>query len=394
MGKVVELEAGLKPSKVMQTKILSMQQILDKFTRDLEKDIPKQHQSISSMKPIVGSKDIGDMGIGDFGFFSVIYECSKNHWGLRTKPDDWWYTILRTIWTQLAKFSANKNVQDLILQKNQNFWVFKDDSSIEQNPIVIDISGDVNFPYGIEKDYNHEEFFGRLSNHIETNITNKEYSNSVGKAFSTTKREENIAANLIALTSEVKKDEYDYCLSMAFGIPYVEMEGIENDWKELKEKVLRIKQFLAPIEEIIGVKDWWKRIEAVCDNLLDTYTGNVNKSWWKRILTTSEPVYPIKSCSIPYDGWFFTDVLRHEDLKTCPCLQSSIVTVPLVINHNERNSNAVLVSGMAGIKVNQSKDIPSVEARHGWALFVGQQSGYLYANHLVIQGQKTQNSLT
>ena len=108
MGRIVELETGLEPSKVIQSKILSMQQILDKFTRDLEKDLPKQHQFIGSMKPIVGSKEVGNMGIGDFGFFSVIYECSKNHWGLRTKPDDWWYTILRTIWTQLAKFSTNK----------------------------------------------------------------------------------------------------------------------------------------------------------------------------------------------------------------------------------------------------------------------------------------------
>ena len=110
-------------------------------------------------------------------------------------------------------------------------------------------------------------------------------------------------------------------------------------------------------------------------------------NWWKKILTTSEPVYPIKSCSIPYDGWFFTDVLNYKNLKTCPCLHSSIVSVPLLINHNERKENAILVSGMAGIKIDNSKDIPTVQARHGWALFVGQESEYLYANHLVIQGR-------
>ena len=37
MGKIVELEAGLKPSKVVQSKVLSMQQILDKFIHDVEK---------------------------------------------------------------------------------------------------------------------------------------------------------------------------------------------------------------------------------------------------------------------------------------------------------------------------------------------------------------------
>ena len=387
MGKILELESGLSPSKVVQSKVVSMQQILAKYSRDLEKDLPKQHQFIGSMKPIVGSKEIGDMGIGDFGFFAVIYECSKNHWGLRTKPDDWWYTILRTIWTQLAKFSHNKRVQDLILQKNQNFLIFKENSTTEKIPILIDISDDLNFPYGIEKSYNHEKFFGRLSNHIKTDIINCEYDNSIGLNFSTTNNGESIATNLMALTSEIKKDSYDYCLSMAFGIPYVEMEGTKDDWELLKVKVHSIRQFLAPIEEIIGVMEWWGKIEAVCDNLLNTYVGIVDKNWWKKILTLSEPVYPIKSCSIPYDGWFFTDVLNYKNLKTCPCLHSSIVRVPLIINHNERKENAILVSGMAGIKIDNSKAIPTVQARHGWALFVGQESEYLYANHLVIQGR-------
>ena len=385
MGKIVELEAGLKPSKVVQSKVLSMQQILDKFIHDVEKGVPKQQQIVGSMKPIVGSKEIGGCGIGDFGFFSVIYECSKNHWGLRTKPDDWWYTIIRTVWNQLSKFTSNKTVRDLILQKSQSFWVFKDDSSVERTPIIIDISDDLNFPYGLQKSYNNEKFFSRISTHIQTNIINDKYYDSVGKAFSTSGSGENVAANLIPLTSVPKKS--DYCLTMAFGIPYVEMEGTKDDWQLLKENVLSIKQFLSPIDEVIGLSKWWDKIEGVCDNLINTYNNSVDKSWWKKILTTSDAVYPVKSCTIPYDGWFFTDVLKRKTPKTCPLLGSSIVSVPLVINHNERNENAVLVSGLAGIKIDSSRNIPSVEARHGWALFVGPESEYLYTNHHVIQGR-------
>ena len=42
MGKIVELEDGLKTSKFGKSKVLSMQQILDKFTHDLEKGVSKQ----------------------------------------------------------------------------------------------------------------------------------------------------------------------------------------------------------------------------------------------------------------------------------------------------------------------------------------------------------------
>ena len=79
-----------------------------------------------------------------------------------------------------------------------------------------------------------------------------------------------------------------------------------------------------------------------------------------------------------------SDLLRCKSAETCPSLASNLVCVPLEIHNNGTKENAVFVSGIAGVKVDNSNDIPAVEARHGWALFVNKESNLGYQNHLVI----------
>ena len=61
----------------------------------------------------------------------------------------------------------------------------------------------------------------------------------------------------------------NYCLEMPYGIPYVEMLGNEEDWRNLKTKLQRLMDFLRPIEDIIGLAKDRGRIELVCDKLID-----------------------------------------------------------------------------------------------------------------------------
>ena len=49
-------------------------------------------------------------------------------------------------------------------------------------------------------------------------------------------------------------------------------------------------------------------------------------------------------------------------------MPSGLASIPLTINENGRKSDAAFVSGIAGMKIDDSRDIPLVEAVHGWTM--------------------------
>ena len=383
MGKVVELDPGLQSTKKRPSKIISMPQLLSNFVGNMTNSFHGECKLQGKMTPIVGSRHIGEKGIGDFGFFTTIYECCLNHWGLRTKPDDWWYTISKTIWTEISTVLTEEVVQDLLLKKHQTFWEFGKDSSARTTLIQMDVKEDINFPYGLHQEYNHDQFFNRISNYLQSSVLKNKYYDSLGIDFSTTSSEENIVSGLVVLSSAAIQRS-NYCLEMVYGIPYIDMLGTEGDWQHLKTKILSIREFLQPIEHVLKLSSWWERIEKVCDNLIDTYLEKPDRSWWSNIISITRPTTSPGSCTIKFDGWFLSDVLNDKRLETCPSLTSSLVSFPIEIKGQEKNEIAAFVSGIAGIKIDNSMEIPTVEARHGWALFVGPDSQWLYQNHRAI----------
>ena len=52
---------------------------------------------MKDMLPFEGQTDMAMKGSGDYGLFTSDSECYNNHWALKTIPDDWWYTIIRTV---------------------------------------------------------------------------------------------------------------------------------------------------------------------------------------------------------------------------------------------------------------------------------------------------------
>ena len=80
------------------------------------------------------------------------------------------------------------------------------------------------------------------------------------------------------------------------------------------------------------------------------------------------------TCSVEeadrYDGWFIGILLNKKGgVSSLRELPSGLVSVPLIINNNGHISNASIVAGIAGMKIDDSEDVPAVEAAHGWALF-------------------------
>ena len=71
------------------------------------------------MLPFHGSADVCVEGTGDFGFFNTIFDSYNNLWGIRTIPDDWWHTIIKTIAVVIDKNSKNEKVKKFIVNHEE-----------------------------------------------------------------------------------------------------------------------------------------------------------------------------------------------------------------------------------------------------------------------------------
>jgi hypothetical protein len=98
----------------------------------------------------------------------------------------------------------------------------------------------------------------------------------------------------------------------------------------------------------------------------------VDVEWWTNILkiTHARSFGSGGGGGSTYDGWFITKVLnKKHGVSSLSKLPSGLVSIPLKIDNNGAISKAAIVSGIAGMKIDDSKDVPVVESTHGWAMF-------------------------
>ena len=129
-----------------EKKKMSVKAILSEFIKDAEKKSERQAEDseeelgteslaadrrhVNNMLPFEGTTEVAMKGIGDYGFFTAIYECYNRHWGLRTIPDDWWYTIVRTVAMAIDNHSKEDEVRKYLVNHEGKIrlTVFVDDT--------------------------------------------------------------------------------------------------------------------------------------------------------------------------------------------------------------------------------------------------------------------------
>ena len=162
---------------------------------------------------------------------------------------------------------------------------------------------------------------------------------------------------------------FEYCMSTMCGIPFVEMEGTEDDWLMLKSKLTDLKKMLQPIHKKIGLNAaWWMKVERICDKLIETHRGNGDKEWWSKIFSSHHTGFG-SGGSVTYDGWFIRDLLMNGSVKSLRNIPSGLVSVPLIYDDNGIETNGAIVSGIAGIQIDETNEVPVVSSVHGWAIF-------------------------
>ena len=78
-----------------------------------------------------------------------------------------------------------------------------------------------------------------------------------------------------------------------------------DDWSLLIQKLEKVETFLKPIDNVLGLADWFKSCKTVLEKLLDTFNGNPDTDWWSRIMTID--VQHGSGGGTYYNGWFVRD---------------------------------------------------------------------------------------
>ena len=347
MPKIIELCDDLIPKKVPLNNHRSITDIIEYFIKKSEKNFPYNRQHVKKMTPFHGSSDVCLQGTGDFGFFNTIFESYNNHWGLKTIPDDWWHTIIKTISIAIDKNSNKIEVRKFIVHHE------------DQKRLTVRVDD----AWGI----NYEQFFNDMSNSIQSNIRIPGYVDTIRSDFSTSTSTHRIASEITVMAS--MQTYFEYCMRTDCGIPFVEILGKAEDWKKMKKKLMCLKALLDPIHELIGLTDWWERIGKICDKLIQSVEGKADINWWGQIFSCHENGFG-SGASVTYDGWFLKDMLNISGaVETFDCIPSGLVSVSIIFDHMGLETKGAVVSGVAGFAIDDSKDIATVSATHGWAIF-------------------------
>ena len=282
----------------------------------------------------------------DWGIFSSVLACYNNHWVLKTSPDDWWNVIVRNVAQMIDDNGDKPNVRSF----------FVDHEGKKTIEIIVPSL------VGIDYSWLFEQFSAGISKNIKT----PGYVNLMKADFSTSSPDQLITTQIMLMSSVQKY--FNFAFSTCCGIPGLEMNGSEEDWEKLVEKVDKLETLLEPILEDLRLEKWFGTAKGVVANMLDTYRGRPDKEWWGHILSWNA-TYGSGGRKW-WDGWMpeFLMAGQAEKPKDFP---SGVVSVPVHISDDRGpEDTGILVAGTVGFTVEEGGRAPVVAARQGWGLLL------------------------
>merc|ERR1712165_473132 len=202
MRKTFHIRDGLNPTLLKDIHILQKKQepvksILSDFIKSAEKKaeyqskrsmsgnetetLAEDRRHVKDMLPFEGTTEVAMKGRGDHGFFTAIYECYNHHWGLKTVPDDWWYTIIRTVAIAIDNHSKKNETRDFFV----NF------DGKKTLTVMVDRSNGI--------DYNI--FFHKMTNLVQSNIKVEGYVDTIRSDFTTSTSVHRISSEITIMSS-------------------------------------------------------------------------------------------------------------------------------------------------------------------------------------------------
>lgn len=392
----------------MARKTTSITGTVAKGVRHLDLDLPKDKKptdiadfNSSFPFPLRAKDRISSYAVGSFkvdeniyhkedlGLFQGVYEAWKNHWNLRTRPEDWWFPVACRIAKAIdkaAKSEAKSSEQSL-----RELFVAHDG----KKNLCVDV--DVFEIHEIKFD----DFFQEMASQIGTNIKSPDFSRVMQNDFSCSTGTHQIASQINLMASMQEFFTYE-CGMMGCGIKGLEMIGEQRDWDALVTKLKKLRAILKPVEWSLGLySDWWDHVEMVYRNLAKSFaasSSNENMAiarnkldiFWSNILIDGKGIKYYGPSGMQqkeveqYNGWlikFLTgrDRILKEDLSSdaeTKEMFSGINRVPMKVTYKwktpQTSEDVSLMAGVMGFQLHDENstfnEVPSVEVNHMWCL--------------------------
>ena len=316
----------------------------------------------------------------DLGLFETILEVWKNHWVLRTRPEDWWFPVVCRIAKAIDKVAQREDQEHGRTSKPvRNLFVNHEGKQL------ISFEAPVYNIYEVD----YEDFFQSMAEQIEQRIKVPNFAKAMQNDFSSSQLEHRIASQINLMASV--KQFFAFRLEMyGCGISGLELLGEQHDWDRLSTKLQQVREILKPIQYELGLYDnWFNHVDSVFQNLSKTFAlSNDGKNraqveqFWSDILCDGKGVkfYGPSGMSRKeveqYDGWlilFLTGQSSIEKEEITPkklgCLNSLPVELSLTYLDPVIKDTAMLTSGIMGFTLHDSEaGVPCLAPHHMWAM--------------------------
>lgn len=319
------------------------------------------------------------------GFVDTVFFSYQKHHNLIIRPDDIWIAII-------VQFSLYVNANAEALR--HSFVNFEGKKKLE-----------VEFTEPVDR-VPINVFIAEIAALIDANIDPK-VSSWIKPNFTTTTVNDELTAGA-ALMATMQK-YFDYGLSSVLcGIPKVTITGDVNDWREIRKRVERLREFEVNGQNLMA--KWSSMLGRILDEFINVKEGKEkDDEFWKQAIRIDYDIVNLH-CALRNDtylnGWITafsafdrsgrwqkdrkTTSLTNEDKKTqwlsirTDKIASGVVHVPIQIydefaEPKKREYTGAIITGHMGYSV--GKDEMTIQPISGWAMTVTNEApDYLQNN--------------
>ena len=152
---------------------------------------------VAGRTPVVGSDDrLFYYQDYDKGFFNTILSAYAHHWGLRTSPDDWWFTIVRRVALAIDDNSEKVSIRDFFVDHEG-----KKELRVELGQSLYTADYTWFFQQMTNQVFSSFLFELHFFFKVDENIKKKEYVRTMRSDFGTSTPEHQIATNIAIMSS-------------------------------------------------------------------------------------------------------------------------------------------------------------------------------------------------
>ena len=284
-----------------------------------------------------------------------FYEAHCHHYPIRIKPDDIWLLIIQ---------SFNYHINHNFFELRNLFINFQNKKNME-----IDIGSQK-----IDKKYVEncvEKIYTKMEQYL-----GKQILETLTPEFTTTNIDSKLVCKMTIMS--IFKEYFSFSINANIcGIPYIILEGTFDDYKKIIEKCEQLKKYKF---------DWYiDRIIPVIQKMVEAKEGKIDVEFFKNIVTKKEIDEEVvercilrKKHIVKINGWilkFFGYTKRDDkyyifekdeiDVEKLGEFAGQILTVPFVINNNDKKSSMIFEAGFFGCDQNEKKEVYPII---GWGI--------------------------